>query len=126
MKHISKKITLVAMAFIMLTGVVACDGGKSTTIVNRTDNESQKIKYSGQVVFTRDETGIEHISDGGYLEFEKNGRGFKAQSDTKGHITYEFNGESPITTLSDEQKAFVAHAVKQVIKTKTKLDNPEK
>lgn len=121
MIYINKKNALAAMALVMLTGTIACKEGRTTTIVNKTDNESQKIKYSGKIVFTKDETGIEHISDGGYLEFEQNGREFKAEDDRKGHVTYEFNGDSKVTSLSQEQKAFVATAVKQIIKTKATL-----
>ncbi|GGH02375.1 hypothetical protein [Mucilaginibacter phyllosphaerae] len=121
MKQRNKKVGLFTIALVMLMGTFGCKGGKTTTIVNRTDSESQKIKYSGQIVFTKDGAGIEHISDGGYLEFEQNGREFKAEEDKKGHITYAFNGDSKITTLSNEQQAFVATAIKQIVKTKAKL-----
>jgi hypothetical protein len=126
MKSISKKIQIIVLALIILGTVAACDWGKSTTIVNNTDNFSQKIKYSGRVVFNQQENGIEHISDGGYLEFDENGRGFKAKNDAYGKINYEFDGDSKVNELSDEQKKFVAHAVKAIIKERAKLRPEQK
>lgn len=122
MKQINKKIQIIVLAFIMLGTVAACDWGKSTTIVNKTDNFSQKIKYSGKVVFNDRQNGIEHITDGGYLEFDENGKGFKAKNGADGKISYEFDGDSEITDLNDEQKQFVAHAVKAIVKARVKLN----
>jgi hypothetical protein len=121
MKSISKKIQIIVLALIILGTVAACDWGKSTTIINKTDNLSQKIKYSGKIVFNEQQNGIDHISDGGYLEFDENGRGFKAKNDAMGKINYEFDGDSKVNTLSDDQKQFVAHAVKAIIKERAKL-----
>jgi maltose-binding protein MalE len=63
MKLVSEKIQIIVLALIILGTVAACDWGKSTTIVNKTDNLSQKIKYSGKVLFTEKQDGIEKISD---------------------------------------------------------------
>jgi hypothetical protein len=60
---VNKKIQIVVLALIILGTVAACDWGKSTTIVNKTDNLSQRIKYSGKVVFNEKQDGIEKISD---------------------------------------------------------------
>jgi hypothetical protein len=80
MKLVNKKIQFIVLALIVLGTVAACDWGKSTTIVNKTDSLSQRIKYSGKIVFNEKEDGIEHISDhGGYLEFDQNGTGFQSQ-----------------------------------------------
>ncbi|MCQ6958972.1 hypothetical protein [Mucilaginibacter aquariorum] len=121
MKSISKKLQIIVLALIILGTVAACDWGKSTTIINKTDNLSQKIKYSGKIIFNEQQNGIDHISDGGYLEFDENGRGFKAKNDAYGKINYEFDGDSKVNTLSDDQKQFVAHAVKAIIKERAKL-----
>lgn len=125
MKLVSKKIQIIVLALIMLGTVAACDWGKSTTIINKTDNFSQRIKYSGKVVFNEKEDGIEHISNGGYLEFEQNDQGFKARENSHKEIEYEFNGDSKVTDLSDEQKQFVARAVKSIIKERAKLRKPQ-
>jgi hypothetical protein len=121
MKAINKKIQVIALVFVMLTTAVACHRGKSTTIISRTDNVSQKIQYSGKIVFTEDETGIEHISDGGYLEFTQNGEGFKAENNHRGKVQYEFDGNGKVNNLSDEQRQFVARAIKIIIKERAKL-----
>jgi uncharacterized lipoprotein YehR (DUF1307 family) len=126
MKQINKKIQIIVLAIIMLGTVAACDWGKSTTIVNKTDNFSQKIKYSGKVVFNEQQDGIEHITNGGYLEFDENGKSFKAKNGAEGKISYEFDGDSKVTDLSDDQKRFVAHAVKAIIKERVKLNTENK
>jgi uncharacterized lipoprotein YehR (DUF1307 family) len=125
MKLVSKKIQIIVLALIIFGTVAACDRGKSTTIVNRTDNLSQRIKFSGKIVFTEKQDGIEYISDGGYLEFEQNGRSFKAKEDAHGRVTYAFNGDNKVTQLSGEQKQFVAEAVKIIVKERSKLRNPK-
>jgi maltose-binding protein MalE len=121
MKLVSKKIQVIVLALIMLGTVAACDWGKSTTIVSKTENLSQRIKYSGKIVFNANEDGIEHISNGGYLEFEQNDKGFKARESYKGRVEYEFDGDDKVTELSDQQKQFVASAVKTIIKERAKL-----
>ena len=121
MKLVGKKIQIIVLALIMLGTVAACDWGKSTTIINKTDNLSQRIKYSGKIIFTEKQDGIEKISNGGYLEFDQNNRGFKAKESAHGKIEYEFDGDDKVTELSDEQKQFVAEAVKIIIKERAKL-----
>jgi hypothetical protein len=125
MKLVSEKIQIIVLALIILGTVAACDWGKSTTIVNKTDNLSQKIKYSGKVLFTEKQDGIEKISDHGYLEFDQNGRGFKAKESTHGKVEYEFDGGDKVTELSNDQKQFVAEAVKIIIKERAKLRTAE-
>jgi hypothetical protein len=121
MKRVSKKLQIVVLALIILGTVAACDWGKSTTIINTTDNLSLRIKYSGKIYFTEKHDGIEHISKGGYLEFDKNDRGFVAKENSKGKIEYEFNGDDKVTELNEEQKEFVTHAVKSIVKERAKL-----
>jgi hypothetical protein len=116
MKRILKTIATFALASAMLSAIPACKRSRSTTIVHRTDNESETIKYSGRIMFNAAQTGIEKISNGGYLEFEKNGNKFKAENDTHGSITYLFNGDTKVNLLSDDQKQLVASAVKAVMK----------
>ncbi|RYU91253.1 hypothetical protein EWM62_04755 [Mucilaginibacter terrigena] len=116
----NKRIQIVVLALIIIGTVAACDWDKSTTIVNKTDNFYQKIKYSGKVVFTENAKGIEYISDHGYLEFEQNGRRFKAKDNGKGRIGYEFDGGSQVTDLNLEQKEFIARAVQSIVKERKK------
>ncbi|MFD0767035.1 hypothetical protein ACFQZI_19415 [Mucilaginibacter lutimaris] len=123
MKKITKTVGNIAMALIMLAASSACDWGKSTTIVNKTDNLYQKIKYSGRVVFAENNKGIERITDNGYLEFEQNGRTFKAKDNGHGKISYEFDGGSPVTELDIHQKEFVAEAVTEIVKARGKMKN---
>jgi hypothetical protein len=121
MKQASKKMQIMVLAIIILGTVAACDWGKSTTIVTKSANVTQKIKYSGKVIFNQAQDGIEKISKGGYLEFELNGRKFKAEEGKEGKVNYEFDGDSKVSTLSNDQKSFVAEAVKIIIKERSKL-----
>ncbi|MGY4537782.1 hypothetical protein ACVW0P_002201 [Mucilaginibacter sp. UYNi724] len=121
MNRINKTVANIAMALFMLAAGTACDFDKATTIVNKTDNLYQRIKYSGKVVFAEDGKDIDRISDHGYLEFEQNNRRFKAQDNGHVKIAYEFDGESAITELDLHQKEFVAEAVTEIIKARGKL-----
>ena len=106
---------------IILGTVAACDWGRSTTIINKTDNVTQRIKYSGKVIFNKTQDGIENISNGGYLEFELNDKKFKAREGTANKVYYEFDGDDKVTALNRDQKNFVAEAVKIIIKERAKL-----
>lgn len=121
MNNLSKAVANVGMAIIMLVAGAACDAGKSTTIVNKSENLYQKIKYSGRIIFMESGKGIEHISDGGYLEFEKNGCSFEARENGHGKISYKFDGGSAVTELDLQQREFVAKAVGEIIRSKAKL-----
>jgi hypothetical protein len=116
MKTIVRTIANVAIASVMLSAITACERSRSTTIVHRTNNEYERIKYSGKIMFNTAQTGIEKISDGGFLEFKKNGNAFKAENDVRGSVEYQFNGGGKVNELSDDQKQLVASAVKAVMK----------
>lgn len=109
----SKLLSAVALCSLF----TACDGGRTTTIVHRTDNHREEIKYEGSVVLNPAKSQIESISKGGYLRYEEDGQAFEAR-DEKGHITYAFNGDSEITTLNAEQQSLVAKVVSAVQKSR--------
>ncbi len=77
----------------------------------------------GKAVFDENGKNIERIFDRGYLEFEQNGRKFKAKDNGHGKISYEFDGGSPVTELDLYQKEFVAEAVTKIVKARAKLKN---
>lgn len=115
MKTVVKNLKTITIS-MMLIAVAACKNGHTTTIVERDDSHSQKIKYSGTIVFNPTNDGIEHISPGGYLEFEEDDKKFEAKQRTIGGIYYRFNGDSEINVLSTDQKRLVADAVKAIEK----------
>ncbi|RFZ81095.1 hypothetical protein DYU05_20255 [Mucilaginibacter terrenus] len=119
MKTVVKNLKMIAVS-MMLIAVAACKNGHTTTIVEHDDNHRQKIKYSGTIVFNPTNDGIEHISPGGYLEFEDDDRKFEAKQHTVGGIYYRFNGDSEINVLDADQKRLVAKAVKAIEKANRK------
>ena len=120
-KFINKHIQTIALALLMLTSAVSCRRGSTTHISTSDGSNSQTIEYSGKIVFTADQTGIEHISKGGHLKFERNDRELEIESGKGGKLEYEFDGDDKISTLSNEQKQFVAQAVKTIIKERSRL-----
>ena len=112
---------MLVLALIIVGTIAACDAGKSTTIVSKTNDSTIRIKYAGKVVFNEAQDGIDKISKGGYLEFELNGKRFKAEQGKYNNVDYRFNGDDKINILSDDQKHFVAQAVKIVIKKRRNI-----
>jgi hypothetical protein len=119
MKTINKQLRVIFLAVMLLTIAASCRRGASTTIVTNSDSLHQKIEYGGRVIFNEAQNDIEKISSGGFLKFERNGERFEAEQGTKG-VVYSFNGDSKVNTLSDAQKSFVAQAVREIIKERSK------
>jgi hypothetical protein len=119
MKTISKPIRGIFLAVMLLTIAASCRRGASTTIVTHSDSLNQRIEYGGRVIFNEAQNDIEKITNGGFLKFERNGEWFEAEQGTKG-VVYSFNGDSKINALNETQKSFVAQAVKEIIKERSK------
>ena len=120
-KFISKHMQTITLALLMLTSAVSCRRGSTTHISTSDGRNSQTIEYSGKIVFTADQTGIEHITKGGYLKFERDDRELEVEPGKGGKLEYEFDGDDKINVLSDDQKRFVAEAVKTIIKERARL-----
>lgn len=116
-----KAIQMVVYALTLTIGLAACNT-RGTTIVNTNNGYRQEIKYAGKVAFTTDSSAIAHISKDGYIYFNENGKELRAESDIHNSVVYSFNGDSYINKLSNEQSAFLAHAVKSIIKERAKLN----
>lgn len=117
-----KQVRFLIIAVGAIASMAGCNRGKTTRIVTAHDNFRQEIKYSGKVVFNRDSTDVAHISNHGYLYFDEDGRKLRAENDGHDKIIYSFNGNSFVDHLSFEQKDFVAHAVKVIIRERAKLN----
>ncbi|MBL4678776.1 MAG: hypothetical protein JKY70_21675 [Mucilaginibacter sp.] len=118
----NRQIRFLIIAIGAMASMAGCNRGKTTRIINSTDDHRQEIKYSGSVVFNRDSTDIAHISNHGYLFFDEDGKKLRAENDGKDHVIYSFNGDSFVNLLSAEQKNFVAHAVQIIIRERAKLN----
>jgi len=107
-----------ALAAMLLTAA-ACHKGRTTRIITDNGSIKQKIEYSGTVIFNADKTGIESISDGGYLKFSRNNEELEAEPGKKGQITYEYNGNES-NVLDENGKSFLKLAVAEIEKQRAK------
>jgi hypothetical protein len=120
-KFISKNIQTIALILLMLMSFISCRRGNRTIIETNDGSASQKIEYSGRIVFSQDQTRIESIAKGGYVKFTRNGRSVEAKNGHNGKVAYEFNGDSEVNVLDDNQKQFLSDAIKTIIKERAKL-----
>jgi hypothetical protein len=81
--NIYKKMQLVVLGIALAAITTSCRHGRSTTIVESDNGDTKRIEYSGKVVFSKDKTGIDYISEGGYVKFERNGKKIEVESDKK-------------------------------------------
>ncbi|WP_374950189.1 hypothetical protein [Mucilaginibacter sp.] len=120
-RFIYRHIQSFGLIGMMLISMVSCRRGSTTVIRTSDDNNSQTIEYSGRVVFSRDQRSIDNISKDGHVKFERNGKKVEAVSGKTGRVVYEFDGDSPVSNLSTDQKQFVAEAVQTIIRERKKL-----
>jgi hypothetical protein len=106
---------LIAMAGIMLLATACRFGGRHTTIIENHDGNTVKIEYRGQVYFTEDATAIKFITPHGSVKYSHNDDDLVAENEN-GRITYEINGGGKQTQLDEGGKAFLASAVREMIK----------
>ncbi|WP_143822207.1 hypothetical protein [Mucilaginibacter pedocola] len=119
-KNKTLQLALAGLVFMVL--ISACKH-RNTTIISTNDNgNTKRIEYSGQVVFSKDHTGIDFISDGGYVKFERMGKTIAAENDGKGKVVYVYDGGHGSTTLDADGKQFLAEAVQEISKAQAKLN----
>lgn len=112
-----KKLQIMVAALGLITTVAACRFGKRhTTIMENGNGSTLKIEYVGQTYFNVAGTAIESISPNGYVKYSRNGKELMAESDRNGKITYELNDGDKRTVLDESDKAFLAQAIKDMIK----------
>lgn len=78
-------------------------------------NGSLEIKYSGDIIFNDEETGIKSISPAGYLKFKRNGKMITAAADANGRLMYAVNGGDEKPELNDKEAMQMANAIKTLI-----------
>jgi hypothetical protein len=112
-----KKLQIIVTVLGLVTTATACRFGKRhTTITENGNGSTVKIEYVGQTYFNAEGTAIKRISPNGYVKYSRNGKELTAESDAHGRITYELNDGDKRTMLDEEGKAFLAQAVKDMIK----------
>jgi hypothetical protein len=120
-KFISKNIQTIALVLLMLMSFISCRRGNRTTIETNDGSSSQKIEYAGRIVFSPDQTRIESIAKGGYVKFTRDGKSVEAKNGHDGKVAYEFDGDSEVNKLTDDQKQFLGFAIKTIIQERAKL-----
>jgi hypothetical protein len=111
-----KKLTFIA-AIALIASATACRfGQRHTTIMENGDGVDVKIEYVGQTYFNDEGTAIRSISPNGYVKYHRDGKELIAESDRYGKITYELNDGGKQSILGDDDRAFLAQAVKDMIK----------
>lgn len=115
-------MTRVQILFIMVSLSVlatACRNGHHTVIKTSDGHHSQRIEYSGQVVFNSD-NGIDYMSPRSYLKYNNDQDELEINCDKAGRITYELNDGSATNVLDEEGKQLLTEAVKEIVKRKAK------
>jgi hypothetical protein len=123
--NITKKLQLAILSAAMILITASCKQGSVTRITTDDNGSKKSIEYSGQIVFNKERTAIDYISDGGYLKFEREGQKIEAESKRKGKIKYKYNGDET-TMLSKEGRLFLSEAVKEITRAQEKLRAGEK
>nr|WP_294941251.1 hypothetical protein [uncultured Mucilaginibacter sp.] len=118
--NIYKKMQLAVLGIALAAITTSCRHGRSTTIVESENGDTKRIEYSGKVVFSKDKTGIDYISEGGYVKFERNGKKIEAES-KKGKIVYGYDGGYGTTKLNADAKQLLAEAVQEITRQQEKV-----
>lgn len=112
-----KKIQLLAIALGLITLLSACHYGRGHVIISTDDGSSRvRIEYYGQVAFNAAKTAISYISPRGYVRYEKDDERIDAYRNRNGQIVYRINGGDKKIALDDNDRLFVAEAVKEMVK----------
>jgi hypothetical protein len=107
------KIT-VALGLIILSS--ACRMNSRHVIISDGDNHSStRIEYFGRAYFNGD-TAIAHITPHGSVKYKRDDRELIAESDNHGGIVYQIDDNEKQTHLNADGKAFLARAVKDMVK----------
>jgi hypothetical protein len=112
-----KKLTLLLSLAVLLIAGSACRRGHRTVIVTKDDHDYLKVAYSGIIMFNDDDTGILHISPGGYFECKDNYDNLLIEPDAKGELTYQVNREDAKRSLDNSgYRILLRRAVKEIAK----------
>lgn len=116
-----KKLQVVVLGLAFMTITTSCKHHNTTIIATDDNGSTKRIEYSGQVVFSKDKTGIDYISQGGYVKFERNGNKIEAENDNKGKVRYKYDGGDGVAVLDADGKQFLAQAVQEISREQEKI-----
>ncbi len=124
-----RNIRVLAAIVIILIAAVACNPfdrsgrsfmnisfpGHESRVVIRSDNMSLDIKYSGDIVFNDEETAIERISPGGYLDYRKDNKRLLAEASANAGVVYTFYNNEDYPAGDGSGKKFLEEAIGEMI-----------
>lgn len=93
----------------------AFDHRQRVTITIRTDDDYERIRYEGSIRLTDDETGIDSISSGGYIQYRRNDKRLEAETDAQGHIVYEIRSNDRQLSPDGDGRPVIKEALRQMI-----------
>ena len=115
-----KKLSTLILALALLVANFSCGEGNSTTIRINDGRSETKIKYSGLIAFDSVQNRIANMEPRAYFEYSKDGKELVARSDKNGMISYVIDGEKAKTELNNTERQFLAGAIREITKAKTR------
>ena len=112
-----KKLVLTCLLAVAL--LASCHN-RHTSIVVADDDHYLKIEYAGTIIFNDDNTGIARISPGGYFKCKNNYDKLLAETNNKGQMVYEVNGEDPTVKLNSAGSILMKDAVREIARQQGK------
>jgi hypothetical protein len=88
---------------------------QESNMVISSDNNYEKIAYSGKIEFNEDETLIHSISPKGYFHYIKNRKELDISSDAKANLSYELTADGTKEPFDSNGKKLVTEAIKEMI-----------
>ncbi len=110
-------LKMITSSLLVLFFFTACQRDNGRVVGTTTINIDGKIKieYSGDIKLNSSKTAFSSISPNGYVEYKNEDRKLVVESDTNGYISYKINGHTKTTTLSTEDKTFVANSIDDML-----------
>lgn len=101
-----KKIKSVAIAIVLAVLNSSCS-----------HETGVQLAYSGTVTFNQDSTAIKRLSQNGFISYTHDDEKIVIENDTKGGVSYSFNGNDKQDQLDDSQKLLLKAAIAGVVKS---------
>ncbi|MEO7311697.1 MAG: hypothetical protein ABIX01_14935 [Chitinophagaceae bacterium] len=91
------------------------DHQRTRTVRVSNDHSTMKIQYSGKIIFSEDETTIEHMSPNAFVKYKKDGETFVVTRNGNGSITYTlYDGTRHLDYQDAGARDFTARVVKEI------------
>lgn len=89
--------------------------GQRVTITISTDGDYERIRYEGRIRLTDDETGIDSMAPGGYIQYRHNDKRLEAETDDQGHIGYDIRNDGRQLSPDGDGRSIIKEALREMI-----------